>query len=113
MGRLRRSQPLKGRFNEKQATTGRLLCDLKISAKELIRCKSYDLGALVEKLLPGKPQENRKEVDVEKMRKAYMSSKDLLEVTSLSLQDAADILQVLHAVSSLGFLIDGCKFPFK
>ena len=53
--------------------------------------------ALVEKLLPGKPQENRKEVDVEKMRKAYMSSKDLLEVTSLSLQDAADILQVLYS----------------
>ena len=92
-GRLRRSVPLKGRFNEKQATTGRLVCDLKISAKELIRCKSYDLGALVEKLL-GKAQEDRQEVDVDAMRKAYMSSKALLEVTSLSLQDAADVLQV-------------------
>ena len=93
LGRLRRSVPLKGRFNEKQATTGRLVCDLKISAKELIRCKSYDLGALVEKLL-GKAQEDRQEVDVDAMRKAYMSSKALLEVTSLSLQDAADVLQV-------------------
>ena len=98
LGRLRRSQPLKGRFNEKQATTGRLVCDLKISAKELIRCKSYDLGALVEKLL-GKPQENRKEVDVDVMRKAYMSSRTLLEVTSLSLQDAEDILQVIDVAS--------------
>jgi DNA polymerase alpha subunit A len=32
---------------------GRLVCDLNISAKELIRCKSYDLGALVEKCLSG------------------------------------------------------------
>ena len=30
---------------------GRLVADLKISAKELIRCKSYELGALVEKVL--------------------------------------------------------------
>ena len=92
LGRLRRSQPQKG--SRIQATTGRLLCDLKISAKELIRCKSYDLGALVEKLL-GKSQENRVEIDAEAMRKAYSSSKNLLEVTSACLQDAADVLQVM------------------
>ena len=79
---------------ESRATTGRLVCDLKISAKELIRCKSYDLGALVEKLL-GKSQEKRTEVDPDAMRKAYSSSKALLQVTSLSLQDAADVLQVI------------------
>lgn len=27
---------------------GRLVCDIKISAKELIRCRSYDLAALCE-----------------------------------------------------------------
>ena len=94
LGRLKRSQPLKGRMSERIATTGRLVCDLKISAKELIRCKSYDLGALIEKLL-GKPQENRMEVDVEMMRKAYGSSKALIEVTSHCLQDAADTLKVI------------------
>ena len=94
LGRLKRSQPLKGRMSERIATTGRLVCDLKISAKELIRCKSYDLGALIEKLL-GKPQESRMEVDVEMMRKAYGSSKALIEVTSHCLQDAADTLKVI------------------
>lgn len=94
LGRLKRSQPLKGRMSERIATTGRLVCDLKISAKELIRCKSYDLGALIEKLL-GKPQESRMEVDVEMMRKAYGSSKALIEVTSHCLQDAADTLKVM------------------
>ncbi len=94
LGRLRRSQPAKNfRINERQATTGRLLCDLKISAKELIRCKSYELGALIEKLL-GKSLEDRQEIDPDTMRKSYASSKSLLEATSISLQDAADTLQV-------------------
>ena len=39
LGRLNRSQPptIRGKMAEKQAVTGRLVCDLKISAKELIR----------------------------------------------------------------------------
>jgi DNA polymerase alpha subunit A len=102
LGRLKRSQPPmgKGRFNERQAVTGRLLCDLKISAKELIRCKSYDLGPLIEKLL-GKSLENRLEVDIDSMRKAYGASKSLLEMTSLSLQDAADTLQCICELNAL------------
>ena len=51
LGRLRRSQNPGARHASKDATIGRLVCDLKISAKELIRCKSYELGALVEKVL--------------------------------------------------------------
>ena len=45
LGRLRRSNQaeLGKRAMEKQATVGRLVADLKISAKELIRCKSYEL----------------------------------------------------------------------
>ena len=39
---------------------GRLVCDLNISAKELIRCKSYELGALVEKCLPGEGEEDKR-----------------------------------------------------
>ena len=30
---------------------GRLLCDMKISAKELIQAKSYDLAPLISKVL--------------------------------------------------------------
>ncbi|CAB4021326.1 Hypothetical predicted protein [Paramuricea clavata] len=49
MGRLRRqvmpklSFGSKGGFAERTATCGRLVCDVKVSSQELIRCKSYDL----------------------------------------------------------------------
>lgn len=33
----------KGGFAERTATCGRLVCDVKASSQELIRCKSYDL----------------------------------------------------------------------
>ena len=129
LGRLKRSQPntgSKGRIVDRFITTGRLVCDLKISAKELIRylnfygyffswhklylfltfsdlicrCKSYDLGALIEKLL-FKPQENRFEVDVDTMKKAYGSSKSLMQVTSACLQDAEDTLRCICDLNAL------------
>ena len=57
------------------------------------RCKSYELGALIEKLL-GKPVDKRFEVDCEAMKQAYANSKSLITAAGLSLQDAADTLQV-------------------
>jgi hypothetical protein len=47
------------KYAERQAVWGRLVCDLNISAKELLRCKSYDLGALVEKCL-GEGEEDKR-----------------------------------------------------
>lgn len=38
-------------FAEKNATCGRLVCDVEISAKELIRCKSYHLTELTAQVL--------------------------------------------------------------
>lgn len=55
---------LQGRsgFAEKSATCGRLVCDVEISAKELIRCKSYHLTELAAQVLKMEraviPQEN-------------------------------------------------------
>lgn len=49
-------------FAEKSATCGRLVCDVEISAKELIRCKSYHLTELAAQVLKMErvtvPQEN-------------------------------------------------------
>ena len=81
LGRLKRSVPpfssgKGGRVNDKQAVTGRLVCDLKISAKELIRCKSYDLPSLAEKLVPAaKSAEERFLVNPDVMRASYTNSK--------------------------------------
>ena len=66
----------------------------------ICRCKSYDLGALIEKLL-FKPQENRFEVDVDTMKKAYGSSKSLMQVTSACLQDAEDTLRCICDLNAL------------
>ncbi|XP_023263008.1 DNA polymerase alpha catalytic subunit-like, partial [Seriola lalandi dorsalis] len=55
IGRLRRANMPKlggrGSFAEKSATCGRLVCDVEISAKELIRCKSYHLTELAVQVL--------------------------------------------------------------
>ena len=96
LGRLKRSQApnfARAGARERQAMTGRLVCDLKISAKELIRCKSYELGPLAEKLL-GKSALERPELTCDDMARAYDSSKALLEAANISLSDAADTLQV-------------------
>ena len=103
-GRLKRQQPpwLSGnkRMTERTATTGRLVCDLKISAKELTRCKSYDLAALSEKLL-GKASMNREVIDDDKMRKAYSTSNDLLQVARIGLNDVTDVLQCVYKLNAL------------
>ena len=49
------------------AASGRLVCDVKISAKELIRCRSYDLTELVSHVLKKK----RAEIDVDMLRGYY------------------------------------------
>ena len=102
LGRLRRSQvpTFKGRLSEKQAMTGRLVCDLKISAKELIRCKSYELASLAERLL-GKSAEDRVVVGVEEMRRAYESSRALLNAANVSLEEAKDALQCVCELNAL------------
>ena len=48
-------------------TSGRLVCDIKISAKELIRCRSYDLTELISQVL----HEKRQEVDPEQIPAIY------------------------------------------
>ena len=104
LGRLKRSTPpwLSGgkRTLDRTATTGRLVCDLKISAKELIRCKSYDLASLAEKLL-GKPAIGREIIDDDKMRKAYGSSFDLLKAADIGLTDVNDTLQCIYDLNAL------------
>ncbi|GFT37342.1 DNA polymerase alpha catalytic subunit [Trichonephila clavipes] len=59
---------------EKSATCGRLLCDIKISSKELLNCKSYDLDELSKHIL------NKKfsEIPPECVHALFSSSRELL-----------------------------------
>uniref|UniRef100_A0A3B4AGT0 DNA polymerase n=1 Tax=Periophthalmus magnuspinnatus TaxID=409849 RepID=A0A3B4AGT0_9GOBI len=100
IGRLRRTNmpKLGGRssFAEKNATCGRLVCDVEISAKELIRCKSYHLTELVAHVLkmerPTVPQEN--------IRNLY-DSPHLLYLLELTWTDAKLILQLMCELNVL------------
>ena len=105
LGRLNRTQPPnfhRRHAAERQAMAGRLICDLKISAKELIRCKSYELAALAEKLLGEKRASFRMQSGPsasglsgpDEVAAAYDSSRTLMAVVKSSLADAADTLQV-------------------
>jgi DNA polymerase alpha subunit A len=48
-------------------TSGRMICDVKITSKELIRARSYDLTELVIQILKDK----RQEVDPEEIKSMY------------------------------------------
>ncbi|KAH9514082.1 DNA polymerase alpha catalytic subunit, partial [Bulinus truncatus] len=84
-------------FAEKSAVCGRLMCDIQISAKELIRCRSYDLNELVSNVLKLK----RDEIDPDQIREAYMSGQQLLKLIELSLMDSLYILRIMYDLNAL------------
>ncbi|CAL4103579.1 unnamed protein product, partial [Meganyctiphanes norvegica] len=103
LGRLKRTQMMKltGKgYAEKMAMCGRLVCDIKISAKELIRAKSYDLGPLVGQVLR-EPESQRRDLDIEEVKKMYDSSKSLLQLVTMTMQDTSYILRILCELNAL------------
>ncbi|XP_057680198.1 DNA polymerase alpha catalytic subunit isoform X1 [Corythoichthys intestinalis] len=101
IGRLRRANmpKLGGRsaFAEKSATCGRLVCDTEISAKELIRCKSYHLTELAAQVL----KVERVTVPQESIRNLYSDSPHLLYLLELTWTDAKLILQMMCELNVL------------
>uniref|UniRef100_A0A8C4NTP1 DNA polymerase n=1 Tax=Dicentrarchus labrax TaxID=13489 RepID=A0A8C4NTP1_DICLA len=101
MGRLRRANMPKlggrGAFAEKSATCGRLVCDVEISAKELIRCKSYHLTELAVQVL----KMERATVPQENIKNLYSDSPHLLYLLELTWTDAKLILQMMCELNVL------------
>ncbi|XP_040279637.1 DNA polymerase alpha catalytic subunit isoform X2 [Bufo bufo] len=101
IGRLRRSTmpKLGGRsgFAERNAACGRIICDIQISAKELIRCKSYHLSELVHHIL----KTERIMIPPEHIRNAYSDSSQLLFMLENTLVDARFILQIMCELNVL------------
>lgn len=94
LGRLKRSNAPQRKFAGKDAFLGRLVCDIKLSAMELIRARSFDLDTLTVNVLKLKEGE-RVDVPIEDLPRYYENSRDLLQLVSLSMQDASYILKIL------------------
>ncbi|XP_033119807.1 DNA polymerase alpha catalytic subunit-like [Anneissia japonica] len=105
IGRLRRQVMPKlsgpggrsGNFAEKNATCGRMISDVKISAKELIRCKSYELTELASFVL----KESRIEIPFEEIKNMYISSKQLMYLVEQTWVDASLILRIMCELNVL------------
>ncbi|XP_020388539.2 DNA polymerase alpha catalytic subunit [Rhincodon typus] len=101
IGRLRRSAMPKlggrGGFVEKNAACGRLICDVEISAKELIRCKSYNLTELVHQVL----KTERVTIPAENIRNLYNDSTHLMHLLENTWMDAKFILQIMCELNVL------------
>ncbi|GIY56481.1 DNA polymerase alpha catalytic subunit [Caerostris darwini] len=75
---------------EKNATCGRLLCDVKISSKELIRCKSYDLEELSKHIL----NQKYSEIPTECVHTLYTTSRDLFTLLDHGMLRSELILRI-------------------
>ncbi|XP_039728404.1 DNA polymerase alpha catalytic subunit [Pteropus medius] len=101
IGRLKRSNmpKLGGKsgFGERNATCGRMICDVEISAKELIRCKSYHLSELVQQIL----KTERVVISMENVRNMYSEPSHLLYLLEHTWKDARFILQIMCELNVL------------
>ncbi|XP_058515173.1 DNA polymerase alpha catalytic subunit isoform X2 [Ochotona princeps] len=101
IGRLKRSSmpKLGGRsgFAERNATCGRMICDVEISAKELIRCKSYHLSELVQQIL----KTERVVIPMENVQNMYSEPSHLLYLLEHTWKDAKFILQIMCELNVL------------
>ncbi|KAM9204834.1 DNA polymerase alpha catalytic subunit [Mergus octosetaceus] len=101
IGRLRRSNMPKlggrGGFGERNAACGRMICDVEISAKELIRCKSYHLSELVHQIL----KTEKVTILPEEILNMYSDSPHLIFMLENTWTDAKFILQIMCELNVL------------
>lgn len=83
--------------NDTNTACGRLVCDVKISAKELIRCKSYDLTELVSVVL-NKPREDLLPENIEANMR---NTNSLLQMLKNNMIDAEYKLRLMYELNIL------------
>lgn len=79
---------------------GRMVCDVKLSAQELIRSRSYDLGALCQKVL-NIGEDERQEILYDNIPFAYDASASIIEFVELNVQDCIYICKLLVELNIL------------
>nr|XP_006813201.1 PREDICTED: DNA polymerase alpha catalytic subunit-like [Saccoglossus kowalevskii] len=84
-------------FAEKNAVCGRLISDVKISSRELIRCKSYDLTELASHIL----KHQRDVIPMENLKNMFTTSRQLHSLVENTCMDASLILRILCELNVL------------
>lgn len=97
LGKLKRTKRPTRRRDIKDLMVGHLVCDLKISAKELIKLRSYDLDTLFEEVL-SLTNERLSNTDVEKM---FGTSSSILKLISLTMEDAFNITKIVYDLNAV------------
>ena len=105
LGRLKRTYMPKTLSNQRIQTvcSGRLLCDIMISAKELLsKIKSYDLIELVSTVLKQQYSIDNEQIDVEKnIYTYYQNSQLLLKLIRLIMMDATYIYRICNDLNAI------------
>lgn len=102
-GRLKRSTVPNSKFKsqfERTVLTGRLLCDIKVSAKELIRARSFDLDSLCQNVL-NLPENKRQELTDEEFKSCYFSGGNLVKALWWLMTDASYIIRIFYELNIL------------
>lgn len=98
IGRLKISHIPGKRVNE--FFIGRMVCDVKLSATELIKSRSYDLGTLCKKIL-NINEDERQEILYDNIPFAYDSSGSIIEFVELNVQDCIYISKLMVELNIL------------
>lgn len=97
-----------GRLNISQCTgkkpkdflIGRLICDVKHSAEEMIKSKSYDLDTLCQNVLKIKDGD-RVDVSNDQLCEMYESGEGIIRLITLTMQDCSFILRLMCELNIL------------
>lgn len=79
---------------------GRMICDVKSSAEELIKSRSYDLSSLCENVLKTKEDE-RTEVSSDDLNEMYESANGILKLITLTMQDCLYVTRIMCELNVL------------
>lgn len=84
----------------KDCFVGRMICDVKSSAEELIKSRSYDLDTLCTTVLKTKEGE-RIEVSNDELHEMYENVDGIIKLITLTLQDCSNVLKIMCELNVL------------
>lgn len=99
IGRLNLSTMPK-RYTSTNYFVGRMICDIKVSAEECVKSRSYDLDTLCQTVLNIKENE-RMDVSNDELFEMYESSDGILRLITLTLQDCLFIMRMMCEMNVL------------